>query len=42
MTGAIPPWRGAQLKHRENFTFTLSFRVNIFTGKNVIINICNF
>jgi len=31
MRGAIPPlpntlsWRGAQSKHRDNFTFTLTF-----------------
>jgi len=32
MSGAIPPhspntpsWRGAQLKHRDNFTFTFTF-----------------
>jgi hypothetical protein len=34
MSGAIPPlpytpsWRGAQLKHRENFTFTFFLYVN--------------
>jgi hypothetical protein len=32
MSGAIPPlpntpsWRGAQLKHRDSFTFTLPLR----------------
>jgi len=22
---STPPWRGAQLKHKENFTFTFTF-----------------
>jgi hypothetical protein len=36
MNGAIPPlpntpsWRGAQLKHRDNFTLTLPFNINCY------------
>jgi hypothetical protein len=39
MSGAIPPlpytppWRGAQLKHRDNFTF-YSQKYNIINGRN--------
>jgi hypothetical protein len=35
MSGAIPPfpntpsWRGAQLKHRDSFTFTFTLGLNI-------------
>jgi hypothetical protein len=34
MSGAIPPlpdspsWRGAQLKHSDNFTFTFTFTID--------------
>jgi len=25
MSRAVPPWHGAQLKHRDKFTFTLFY-----------------
>jgi hypothetical protein len=27
---STPPWRGAQLKHRDNFTFTISEHISLF------------
>jgi len=41
MRGAIPPlphtpsWRGAQLKHRDSFTFTLPLLLLETEGKDV-------
>jgi hypothetical protein len=38
MRGAIPPrlnspsWRGAQLKHRDNFTFNFTFPTEVYEG----------
>jgi len=42
MSGTIPPllqydsWRGAQLKHSENFTFTFTFYISslVLTDKD--------
>jgi hypothetical protein len=39
MSGAIPPfpntpsWRGAQLKHRDNFTFAFTFTIFVKAEK---------
>jgi len=30
-----PPWRGAQLKHRDNFTFTFTLMFIYSTFKNI-------
>jgi hypothetical protein len=47
MSGTIPPfpnttpWRGAQLKHRDNFTFTFKY-INQFRFYSVIIPISQY
>jgi hypothetical protein len=41
MYGAIPPlpntlsWRGAQLKHRDNFNFTFTFTFTYYRSTSV-------
>jgi hypothetical protein len=48
MSGAISPlpqympsWRGAHLKHRDNFTFTFTFTIKL-TTKNIFSSFCTF
>jgi hypothetical protein len=33
-----PSWRGAQLKHRDNFTFTFAF-TQVYLGKTSIFQV---
>jgi hypothetical protein len=41
----MPSWRGAQLKHRDNFTFPFMqtfIQMEVFEGKKVIFYYWNF